>query len=207
MAIKRIFISSENKPFTEVDINYQYYAGFALSQRRKCIESLHKSISSRYPNKKILEVSSKSNNELGRKLSAFNLKLDGKPLECIFQSSKVFSGGEQFKFLLDYSPRDVKKYMREHSKGKVLEKFNYNGVDFPLYPKTLFYDYIYFKALINLGEESKVLKDYDIFTDIEFDYKKSINCQARSCSIYSYLLSNNKVDEYINEFENLLVSY
>jgi len=207
MAIKRVFITSNDKPFIEKDVDYLFYAGFAASQRTKCVESLHRSIQNRYKDKKILEVSTKSNNELGKKFSAFNLKLDGKPLECIFQSSKVFYGGKQFTDLLNCSPKEAKRYIRDNTSGLVLEKFSYKGIDFPLYPKTLFYDYIYIKALIELGEESKVLKDYDIFTDIEFDFNKSINCQARTCSIYSYLLRNNKVDEYIKDINSFKKLY
>lgn len=41
-------------------------------------------------NENALEISTKSGNDFGQKLSAFVLKLDGVLLECMFQSSKVF---------------------------------------------------------------------------------------------------------------------
>ena len=37
--------------------------------------------------------------------------------------------------------------------------------------------------------------------------KKSANTQARACAIYSYLLKNNKVDEYINDIEKFKTLY
>ena len=66
---------------------------------------------------------------------------------------------------------------------------------------------MYIKALNENKEVFKELKDYDIFTDIEFNEKKSANTQVRACAIYSYLLRNNKVDEYINDIENFKTLY
>lgn len=87
---KKYFVVCDNKVL-EREIEYDYFGGFANSQKQKCIKSLHSEIKKEYPNAQILEVSTKSpNKNLGIKLSAFNLKLNGSCVEDIFQTSKVF---------------------------------------------------------------------------------------------------------------------
>ena len=62
-----------------------------------------------------------------------------------------------------------------------------DGVEWPLNPMTAFYDYVYIKALTEQYGENLDLGAYAWFTDIEFNPKKSINCQARSAAIYQLL--------------------
>ena len=200
MAEKMIFISNGITPYCEKIIEYTFVPGFAPSQRIKNVINLNDSINSKYPGLRTLEVSTKSDTELGKKLSAFNLKLDGKYIESIFQSSKVFNDGIQYINLINEKPIDAKRFIQSLPK-KEITKFKYNGIEYPIEPKSMFYDFIYICALRNIPEVSSALKQYDIFTDIEFNYKKSINCQARACAIYSYLLKINKVDEYLNNIE------
>ena len=48
--------------------------------------------------------------------------------------------------------------------------------------------------------------DYDLFTDIEFNEKKGLNCQSRACAIYSYMLRTGTVEKYMgsmSEFEKI----
>ena len=163
-------------------------------KEKKCVASLHKS-----------EISTKSDNELGNALSAFKLKYKGYTFKNIYQSSKVFSDGSQHEELLNVSPKEAKDRAREINL-KIIG-FRFEGVDYPSTPIHLFYDFKYIKALNENKEVFKELKDYDIFTDIEFNEKKSANTQARACAIYSYLLRNNKVDEYINDIENFKTLY
>ena len=40
--------------------------------------------------------------------------------------------------------------------------------------------------------------DYNVFTDIEFNHKKSINCQARAAAIFVSLSKRGIMDEFIN---------
>ena len=58
-------------------------------QFRRFAKTLHTAIQKKV-NENTLEISTKSENDFGQKLSAFVLKLDGVLLECVFQSSKVF---------------------------------------------------------------------------------------------------------------------
>jgi hypothetical protein len=65
--------------------------------------------------------------------------------------------------------------------------------------------YLY-PALIQHPEVSSALIDYDLSTDIEFDEKKGLNCQARACAIYSYMLRTGTVEKYMGsmaEFEKI----
>lgn len=198
MAEKMVFISDGINPFYEKIINYVFVPGFAPIQRKKNVTNLNESLRIEFPNLKTLEVSTKSDNELGRQLSAFVLKLNGRYLESVFQSSKVFADGKQYEFLIDKKPIEAKRFIQNLPKQNIV-KFRFGGIDYPINPQSFFYDYIYIKALHEIPEISIKLKDFDIFTDIEFNYKKSINCQARACAIYSYLVKTGKVEEYLND--------
>ena len=197
MASKMCFLVDALNVFQEKIVTFNYIKGMAFSQKQKNVLSFHTSIKNEFPSLNLLEISTKSNNPLGVSLSAFNLKLDGFFVESIFQSSKVFSDGTQYEFLKAFSPIKAKKYIATEAKGN-LKCFRYQNIEFPLTPRTLFYDYIFSKALAQIPQISNELKNYDIFTDIEFNEKKQINCQARSCAIYSYLLRTNSVDYHLS---------
>lgn len=210
MAEKKIFKVSD--PFADELITYTYYPGFAVSQKRKSIASLHEEIKKKYEGSRVLEVSSKSPDELGIKLSAFNLMFyheelgENRNLENVFQSSKCFEEGGPYRDLLNVHPKDAKRDERLQTSGKLL-CFDLYGQKWPLEPKTLFYDYIYIKALsghIDLLEEAL---SYDIFTDIEFNHKKSINCQARSLAIAVSLARKGKLEETISDINKFISIY
>lgn len=189
MAKRPFFISNESGDmWIEKSIEFKYYSGFAVSQKQKSIDSLHKEIKKIYPQKKILEVSTKSPDVNGTRLSAFNLKLTddfnkSHYLENWFQSGKVFENGGPYVDLLEVSPRDAKKDDRLKNSG-ALVSFEFKGNTFQLEPKTMFYDWLYINAVNEDNLLSKVVQEYDIFTDIEFNPEKSINCQARSAAIF-----------------------
>ncbi len=195
-----------DKYIEEETIEFKYYSGFALSQKQKSIQSLHGEIKKKYPESNILEISSKSKDDLGIRMSAFNLKLYsqdvGKPvsIESIFQSSKVFKNGGPYKDLLHKSSLDAKRDTRIKESGELLY-FDYCGAKWDLEPKTMFYDYIYISALIENREISDKLLDYNCFTDIEFNHTKSINCQARSAAIFVSLKKQNKLNYFINDLK------
>lgn len=169
--------------------SFEWFSGFAVSQKQKSIDSLHNAILKTDGSANPLEISTKSKNPLGFKLSAFNLKLDGYTLENIFQSSKVFADGGAYRDLLEVSPKDAKKDPRLKNSG-ALKSFDYNGEVFPLFPKTVFYDYIYIKSVKQslTTEEINNIKEYNYFTDIEFNPNRSINTQAKSVAIIRLML-------------------
>ena len=205
MATKIAFFADKDG-FHDEQFEYQFYPGFALAQKRKNITAIHESITRRHPDAKILEVSRRSDKPIGTKLSAFNLTLDGKPVECIFQSSKVFINGDHFPFLIDALPGEAKKYVKEHSSSP-LECFEYEGGRYPLSPRSAVYDYIYIRALNQHPEIADELMEYDAFTDVEFNQNASINCQARSCAIFVYLKRSGSYDSYISSFEEFASLY
>jgi len=214
LVAKRIcFISTpEAKPiYKEVEVEFTFFNGFSVSQKQKSIRSMHSSIGNTYPNLRVLEVSSKSTNSLGVKLSAFNLKLFDEEsgneyaLENIFQSSKVFEQGGPYKDLLITSPKDAKRDSRLKSSGNLIN-FNYNRTIWLLNPKSMFYDWIYIKALHCNEYLSKKILEFDAFTDIEFNQEKSINCQARAAAIFVSLVKLNNLEVVLNnkdEFEKI----
>ena len=189
--------------YEENTCDFKFYTGFALSQKQKSVKSFHEEILKKYPNAKILEVSRRSENSIGVSLSAFNLQYyntDGKkyPVECVFQSSKVFSNGKQYVDLLNKTAREAKTDERLRTSG-TLTKFSLNNEDWELEPKTYFYDYIYLSALNKNKKLCEQLMEFDVFTDIEFNPQKSFNCQARSVAIAVTLLKNNLLDKFLND--------
>ena len=179
---ERIYFYVENQRVRTGSVSFEWFPGFAVSQKQKSIASMHRAIAG--TGKIPLEVSTKSPERLGQMLSAFNLKLGGHYLENVFQAGKVFAGGGPYTDLLGVAPRDAKRDERLKSSGKLVG-FTYQGTDWPLEPKTAFYDWLYYNAVresipADILEE---LKRYNAFTDIEFNPNKSINTQARSIAI------------------------
>lgn len=194
MAKRKTFVVSLNDIFEEKEIDFVFYSGFSITQKQKSIESLHNAIKELYYDAEILEISSKSPIELGRKLSAFNLKLDGIALENIFQSSKVFEYGGPYEDLLSKTPIEAKKDPRIKDSGRIIG-FKYQGINYPTIPKTLFYDWMYCQALYSDKELMSLIINYDFFTDIEFNHEKSLNCQARSAAIFVSLYQKGLLEE------------
>lgn len=185
--------------------SFEWFNGFSKKQKQRSVESLHDSIKKSKENANPLEISTKSNKILGTNLSAFNLKIGKYKLENVFQSSKVFEDGGPYIDLLNVSPRDAKRDNRLRNSGNLVA-FRYNNEDFPLEPKTLFYDYIYLLAVKDSIQETKLMDliKYNYFTDIEFNPNRSINTQAKSITIIKLLLEEYKYlpdftkEEFIN---------
>jgi hypothetical protein len=76
MAKRICFIStpSEYPIYKEIEVEFEYFNGFAVSQKQKSIRSMHESVNRMNKSLQILEVSTKSTNPTGVALSAFNLK-------------------------------------------------------------------------------------------------------------------------------------
>lgn len=212
MANRPYFTTGKNGSFfQEHNCEFEFFNGFNIIQKQKSINSLHDAILQESPNSKILEVSRKSESLLGTKLSAFNLRYimkTGKryPVENVFQSSKVFSQGGPFRDLLTCTPLEAKRDERLQESGNLI-KFNFDNEDWGLEPKTMFYDYIYIKALYEDRELCEELTQFDTFTDIEFNPKKSFNCQARAVAVFVTLYKRDLVSEYLNDKEKFKTLY
>ncbi len=195
MAMRPVFeVSLDKKLFVQKNIEFQWYSGFALSQKRKCIQSLHQNYLASYPNKNILEISSKSENELGVKLSAFNLMMNfgGKTfsVETAYQGGKIFEYGGPYTDLLDKPSIAAKKDTRLKNSGKITG-LSFFGKNFPLNPVTFFYNWLYINALNQNEDLREEILNYDAFTDIVFNPQKSLNCQAAAAAIYVSLKKQN----------------
>jgi len=209
MAERPIFVPSQ-KPgrlVDEISVSFLWHSGLAPSQKKKSIQELHSAAAKR-GYEPLLEVSTKSEEKLGQRLSAFNLKTeldDGGiiSLECAFQGSKVFENGGPYTDIFGADSRDAKRDARLSSSGGLIG-FRFEGQDFPLTPKTAFYDWLYIRSLYPHREFLERLHRYAGFTDIEFNPTKSINCQARSCATYVALDRLGLLDECVRSSERFM---
>lgn len=213
MAKRPIFIPlHDGKRYVlERYVNFEWHAGFAKSQKQKSIRALHEMALRDHGVKNPLEVSSKSEDPLGVALSSFNLKFTTKlrrrlTVEAAFQGSKVFELGGPFVDIFGMKPIDAKRDERLRSSGP-LRRFSFFGVDWPLEPKTAFYDWLYINALLKNPDLVAEVTDRDGFTDIEFNPEKSINCQARSVALFCALFHNDKLNFALENKENFMSIY
>lgn len=208
MASRPVFIANQDKKdFVEIkDIVFEWFPGFSIKQKQKSIESLHGNIKKYNPELKVLEISSKSDEDLGVMLSAFNLMIKTKnnkkfSVETAFQASKVFQSGGPYLDLYEKTSKEAKKDLRIKNSGKLLH-FQFFSRKWELEPKTLFYDWLYINALSLNKDLSEQLLDYDGFTDIEFNPEKSINCQAKSAALYVALSRENLLNKALSSADN-----
>ncbi|WP_058371590.1 DarT1-associated NADAR antitoxin family protein [Fulvimarina pelagi] len=206
MAERPIFIPASEKQgyVTRVDFDIPWAGGFAEVQKRKNISALHQAAAGA-GYKPLLEISTKSDEVAGRHLSAFHLKVETSygplPMENAFQGSKVFQNGGPFTDLYDVEPKVAKRDPRLRESG-ALVGFIFEGREFPIFPKTVFYDWLYLSALFPHREWLRWRIDgemsYAGFTDIEFNPSKSINCQAKTCALFVSLMRENRLETYMH---------
>ena len=185
MARRPVFVPESDKPYvSELSLDFEYFPGFSIQQKQRSVASLHASYVDKFPSSRVLEVSSKSERDIGVRLSAFNLMIEhpgrgSYSVECAFQASKVFEHGGPFLDLFDASSRAAKTDRRLRESGELVA-FRYCEHEFPLEPKTYFYDWLYASALCHDDKLVEQVMMFDVFTDIEHNPERSINCQARS---------------------------
>jgi hypothetical protein len=204
--------AEKNKLLIEKKTRFSFYGGFSISQKQKTIAAFHEAIIKSDPNLRALEISSKSPNQIGVNLSAFNLKYcsndESYNVENIYQSSKVFEKGGPFRDMLYCAPWEAKKDDRLKSSGN-LTHFEFHNEIWELEPKSAFYDYIYLKALCQPQNEwlRNAIFDFNVFTDIEFNQTKSINCQARSVAIFISLSLQGLLDKTLQNKDSFISAY
>ena len=185
MARRPVFVPDSDKPYvSEVSLDFEYFPGSSIQQKQRSVASLHASYVARFPSSRVLEVSSKSERDIGVQLSAFNLMIEhpgrgSYSVECAFQASKVFLHGGPFVDLFNASSRAAKTDRRLRESGELVG-FRYLTDQFPLDPKTYFYDWLYASALCRHDKLVEQVMMFDAFTDIEHNPERAINCQARS---------------------------
>ncbi len=213
MVSRPVFVPSIKRGslYEWVPIEFEWFPGFSVSQKQKSVASLHAQARKQgiYP---VLEVSTKSPLEVGRRLSAFSLKLqvNGEMyfLESVYQSSKVFSISGQHSEIMSLNPYEAKKRVRQLGQGEVVA-FRCFGRDFSNEPKNAFYDWLYVRAIF--PHRDWVHKNLDFFgySDIEFNPNKSINCQARAVAEYKSLEMQGTNQECFEDFDKFarLIEY
>ncbi|MGE0971081.1 DarT1-associated NADAR antitoxin family protein [Klebsiella sp. WOUb02] len=212
MAVRPVFIP-RGQGDTLVDIanvDFSWSAGLAVSQKQKSIASLHENYRQSVPEAKILEVSSKSTQETGRALSAFNMGVRSSggqfiSVESLFQSSKVFMDNGvlrgPFRELMRMAPKEARRAEQLKTSGR-LAHFSFQpseqraAIIWELEPKTAFYDWLYLNALSHSPLKESVL-EFSAFTDIEFNPEKSVNCQAYSVALWCALRQRRLLDKAI----------
>ncbi len=211
MAVRPVYIPRSDRPGVTVrELEFEWFPGFSTAQKQRSIRALHAAAEAEgiAP---VLEISSKSPEELGVGLSAFHLSLPEEPsgrtfsVETAFQGSKVFEGGGPFTDLLDGTSREAKKDERLKHSGRLL-RFEFQGTCWPLEPRTFFYDWLYLSALRQQPGLDTRLVEYRGFTDIEFNPQKSINCQAYSAALYVSIVSSGQSEGVLTSPESFLES-
>lgn len=210
MAIRPIFIPETDDVCgaKEKLVDFKWFSGFSKSQKQKSIVELHSTARALgYEN--VLEVSSKSEDELGVCLSAFNLTITTPKnnnrftVETAFQGSKVFEKGGPYKDLFGMDSLAAKKDIRLKESGNLIA-FEFYDKKFPLEPKTFFYDWLYINALVQNKELADSVIKYDCFTDIEFNPQKSINCQAHAVALYVSLHKHKQLEAALSSPSDFL---
>lgn len=203
MAERPVFLPSpptDRQLVRERSFRFSWHSGFAAIQKKKNVSALHAAAAASRCSP-LLEVSTKSDDELGRHLSAFHLRVEtagrGRiSLESAFQGSKVFEGGGPYTDLYGVDARVAKRDQRLRSSGQLI-RFDFEALSFDLEPKTAFYDWLYLGAVFPHRKWLERLYRYRGFTDIEFNPARSINCQARSCALFVALMRRGQLESAI----------
>ena len=176
------------------DVDFEWFPGFSRSQKQQSIASLHRAAALElgFDDRLLLEISTKSPDGFGVQLSAFNLRISTADfghtsVERAFQCSKVFRhAGYQGSLHEVEDLRMIKAAIREIDDELV--GFRFEGVDWALDARPGFYDFLYLRALQEAGNSDPSfllkLEGFQGFTDIEFNPKRSYNCQAWSCAFF-----------------------
>src|SRR5271170_7027713 len=196
MAERPIFVPVFDAPelVKEFFFPFKWSSGFASVQKEKNIRALHE-VAGAAGLSPLLEISTKSDSKRGRHMSAFHMAVPTKnygriKLELAFQGSKVFERGGPFTDLYRKGDDEIgqaKRDPRLQESGR-LTGFCFEGIDFPLEPKTAFYDWLYCSFLWDHRDWATKLYMYAGFTDIEFNPQRSINCQARAAALFLSLM-------------------
>ena len=199
--------------FSEHVITFDWVPGMSKSQNQKWIRNLHKAATEQIGIERLLEISSRSETQLGIELSAFNLKLHDREntstVECLYQGSKVFKNGGPYIDLYGASSKEAKLDPRIKESGD-LTHYEFRSQIWELSDSPNFYDYIYILALSEF-EKAKGLLGYQAFTDFAYSqintskhHGRAFNCQARSAAIYLSLRKLGYLEEYLDEPEKFL---
>ena len=141
MAIRQIYVPT-NSHIKIFEIEFEWFPGFSIIQKQKSVNSLHKA-SVKIPEiERLLEVSTKSEIEIGKAMSAFNLKIEKDDalysLESIYQGSKKFRNGGPYIDIYKKFAIDAKKDQRLINSGDFMS-YEFEGETWASEPFKSFY--------------------------------------------------------------------
>ena len=146
-----------------------------------------------YPERSILEISSRSTETIGRQLSAMQLTVEGPDggrsrVEVAYQEAKDYGEGPA----VEGNPMDgfaAKRADKARRQGELLIGFTRDDLFWPASGGTTFYDWLWIQAALQLGPHSvtELLSDWTGFSDM-FHHGAGTNgkplaCQAKSAAI------------------------
>jgi hypothetical protein len=210
MVTRPVFIPEKSRVGVRVILSppFAWHPGFSMVQKKKNVAALHNAITQMDECLHPLEISSRSDECLGIRLSAFNLGVESNgrffSVESVYQASKVFSNGTgPFPELYAANPAEVRKLVKEHE-ASPLKMYKYGNDVWELNPTRSFYDWIYCRALSKNPNLVEGLSEYNCFTDIAFNPVKAVNCQAYAVAFYLSLVNNGVEEEALANKESFL---
>ena len=136
---------------------------------------------------RVLEISSRSDEPLGRRLSAMHLHAAGPdgdrglPVESVYQAAKCYGDGGP-----DDQPipngYDAKRHDRERRGAGPLRGFHHQGTFWPAASGSAFYDRLWIQAAAAAGA-GRELGRFDAYTDQFHRPGQALACQARSAAM------------------------
>ena len=208
MAKRIVYIPTEykieNRYVRKELVTFEYCKGCSASNRLKSSKKLQEEFSKIHGDQyNILEVSSFSDKELGKKLSAFSLLLKDnqgilRPVENYYQAGKITETYGVLSDLLDCKPKAAKldPRVKDNTIG-----YEYNGYQFKPdqgYTDDRFYNFLYLTALHqeHNSELASQLLEYNAFCDIVANPDKGAACQAEACALYVSLMRKSDYKDY-----------
>lgn len=213
MTIRPIYMPSYRHPYCDVwnAQLMQFVPNTTKERAQRNIQEVFRVFQKRFPDKKILEVSLFSPQiPLGTDLCPQFLckkmeSLDGMiPVESILHASKIFTGGGPYTDLFTANPLEIKNDPRLRSSG-ILTSYTFEGEEYPIHPRTAFFDFIYMLALVEPQNHAltRELLQYDAFCDITYQETKDFVCPARSLTIFVSLMRQGLLQK-VHTFEEYL---
>lgn len=197
------YVNSKSNCVNKCIIEFKWEPGLSISQKRRSCNNLMCKLNY-VGNFSPLDISSASTEKLGVALSAFNLMWRGKPLECWYQGSKIYSIAGAMHKLYNATSMEAKQSMKASNLGKLIG-FNLEGVEYPTEPRTAFYDWIYLYAMLENYGQGLDLSQYDTFTDVQATLDVDA-CQARTVAEYRLMQLTNAFD-CLSSFDSFVAWY
>jgi hypothetical protein len=157
----------------------------------------------------ILEISTKSDTDLGKSLSPFSLMVGKHNLEALYHSSKVFENTGPFPDIKEMEGHESKSDPRLKSSG-ALTHFEWRGQQIELDQYPGFFNWIYHNALVVNKELARAALKYRGYTDICFNPDKGSACQAFAMAQFKSLAMKRLVEPRpmpYSEYRDLLEPY